>query len=99
MTHDRLDGDDLPLVQEFPGHDAGGAPGRCHRGASSLEEAGAIKAARGLITIVTGHGSKRSLAGATGPPEAEYRRLVGRCEEVSMAMPCRSLLSKGVPSL
>jgi DNA-binding GntR family transcriptional regulator len=43
----------------------------------ALQEAGVIKAARGLITIVNRARLEEIAGGSYGQPEAEYRRLVG----------------------
>jgi CRP-like cAMP-binding protein len=77
MTHDRLDGDDLPLVQEFLAMMLAVRRAGVTEALQALEEAGAIKAARGLITIVSRARLAEIAGGSYGPPEAEYRRLVG----------------------
>ena len=77
MTHDRLDGDDLPLVQEFLAMMLAVRRAGVTEALQALEEAGAIKAARGLITIVDRARLEEIAKGSYGQPEAEYRRLLG----------------------
>jgi CRP-like cAMP-binding protein len=77
MTHDRLDGDDLPLVQEFLAMMLAVRRAGVAEALQALQEAGVIKAARGLITIVNRARLEEIAGGSYGQPEAEYRRLVG----------------------
>ncbi len=77
MTHDRMDGDDLPLVQEFLSMMLAVRRAGVTEALQALEETGVIKAARGLITIVNRARLEEIAGGSYGQPEAEYRRLVG----------------------
>ena len=81
MSHDRLDGDELPLTHEFLSVMLG-----VHRPGVTvalhiLEGAGMIRAKRGLITVLD-RGKLREAAGNSyGPAEAEYERLIGPLRE------------------
>jgi CRP-like cAMP-binding protein len=77
MTHDRIDGDDLPLVQEFLAMMLAVRRAGVTEALQTLDEAGVIKTARGLITIVNRARLVEIAGGSYGQPEAEYRRLVG----------------------
>jgi CRP-like cAMP-binding protein len=77
MTHDRMDGNDLPLVQEFLAMMLAVRRAGVSEALQVLEDTGAIKAARGLITIVNRTRLEEIAGGSYGQPEAEYRRLVG----------------------
>jgi CRP-like cAMP-binding protein len=77
MTHDRMDGDDLPLVQEFLAMMLAVRRAGVAEALQALDEAGVIKTDRGLITIVNRARLEEIAGGSYGQPEAEYRRLVG----------------------
>ena len=78
MSHDRLDGDDLPLTHEFLaimlGVRRSGVTDQIH----ILEGSGAIKATRGKIHIISRPKLEDVAAGSYGVPELEYQRLIGR---------------------
>jgi CRP-like cAMP-binding protein len=77
MCHDRLDGDDLPLVHEFLSLMLGVQRSGVTLALHMLEAGDMIRAKRGLITI-TDRGKLEDVAGGSyGVPEAEYRRLIG----------------------
>ncbi len=74
MTHDRLDGDELPLTQEFLAMMLGvRRPGVTHA-LDLLERRGLIHTKRGVITIIDREGLETHSAAAYGAAEAELRR-------------------------
>jgi len=76
MCHDRVDGDDLPLVHEFLSIMLGVQRPRVTVALQTLEAGDMIHTSRGLITI-TDRGKLEEVAGGSyGVPEAEYRRLI-----------------------
>jgi CRP-like cAMP-binding protein len=77
MCHDRLDGDDLPLVHEFLSMMLGVRRSGVTIAVQTLEGTGAIAATRGHI-IVRDRARLEEAAGCSyGVPEAEYCRLIG----------------------
>jgi CRP-like cAMP-binding protein len=77
MCHDRVDGDDLPLVHEFLSIMLGVQRPGVTVAVQTLEAGDMIHTSRGLITI-TDRGKLEEVAGGSyGVPEAEYRRLIG----------------------
>jgi len=76
MTHDRIDGDELPLVQEFLAMMLAVRRAGVTEALQALEEAGAIRAARGLVTILNRATLEEIAGGSYGPPEVEYERLI-----------------------
>ena len=75
MCHDRLDGDDLPLVHEFLSMMLGVRRPGVTIAVQTLEGTGAIKATRGHIIIRDREMLEEAANGSYGVPEAEYRRL------------------------
>ena len=74
MSHDRLDGDDLPLTHEFLVPNARRPALGRHRPASFLEGLHAIKATRGNIRIIDRDQLEEIAGGCYGLPEKEYAR-------------------------
>src|SRR3954453_5685892 len=80
MCHDRLDGDDLPLVHEFLSLMLGVQRSGVTLALHMLEAGDMIRAKRGLITI-TGRGKWEDVAGAaTGCPRRNTAVSLGRSE-------------------
>lgn len=52
MTHDRVDGDDFPLTQEFLGQMIGAARPTVNIAGATLQKAGFIRYTRGRITVL-----------------------------------------------
>jgi CRP-like cAMP-binding protein len=77
MCHDRLDGDDLPLVHEFLALMLGVRRSGVTLALQILEGAGVIHAKRGLITVHDRAKLQEIAGGSYGVPEVEYRRLIG----------------------
>jgi CRP-like cAMP-binding protein len=77
MCHDRLDGDDLPLVHEFLALMLGVRRSGVTVAVQTLEGAGMIKARRGVIRVLNRETLEEAAGGSYGVPEAEYRRLIG----------------------
>jgi CRP-like cAMP-binding protein len=75
MCHDRLDGNDLPLVHEFLSMMLGVRRSGVTIAVQTLEGTGAIKATRGHIIIRDREMLEEAANGSYGVPEAEYRRL------------------------
>jgi CRP-like cAMP-binding protein len=77
MCHDRIQGNDLPLVHEFLSMMLAVRRAGVSEALYALEGAGMITAARGRISIVSRARLEEAAGGSYGQPEAEYRRLVG----------------------
>jgi len=77
MAHDRMDGDELPLVHEFLALMLGVRRPGVTVAVHTLEAQGLIRAMRGNINIVDRAGLEELAGAAYGVPEAEYRRLMG----------------------
>ena len=77
MSHDRLEGDVLPLTHEFLALMLGAQRSSVTLAVQDVEGYGMIRANRGLITI-RDRGRLLELAGGSyGVAEAEYERLIG----------------------
>ena len=77
MCHDRLEGDDIALTHEFMSMMLGVRRAGVTDGLHALEGVRAIRARRGVVTIIN-RASLEKLAGLCyGRAEAEYRRLIG----------------------
>ena len=77
MAHDRLDGDDLPLVHEFLALMLGVRRAGVTVALQELEAEGVIRAQRGRITVLDREGLEELADGSYGVPEDEYKRLMG----------------------
>jgi CRP-like cAMP-binding protein len=75
MCHDRLDGNDLPLVHEFLSMMLGVRRSGVTIAVQTLESTGAIKATRGHIIVRDRERLEDAANGSYGVPEAAYRRL------------------------
>jgi CRP-like cAMP-binding protein len=60
MTHDRVDGDEFPLTQEFLGQMLGVHRPAVSVAGTSLQNAGVIKYTRGKITVIDRQGLERA---------------------------------------
>ena len=78
MCHDRVDGDDLPLVHEFLSMMLGVRRSGVTIAVQTLEGTGVIKATRGHIIVRDRARLEEAAGGSYGVPEAEYRRLFGQ---------------------
>jgi CRP-like cAMP-binding protein len=76
MAHDRVDGDELPLIHDFLAL----MLGVCRPGVTvalhSLQAQGLIHAERGSIAIIDRDGLEEVANASYGVPEAEYKRLL-----------------------
>jgi CRP-like cAMP-binding protein len=72
MYHDRIDGDELPLVHEFLAIMLAVRRPGVTEALNALEGKGVIKGERGKITILDREGLIRNAGGFYGQPEAEY---------------------------
>lgn len=77
MSHDRMQGDDLPLVHEFLSMMLAVRRAGVSEALQTLEAAGAIRAARGLITVADRTRLEHAAGGSYGQSEAEHHRLMG----------------------
>jgi CRP-like cAMP-binding protein len=77
MCHDRVDGDELPLTQEFIGMMLSVRRAGVTEAIRKLSSRHLIATGRGCITIINRHGLESLAAGGYGLAEAEYERLVG----------------------
>jgi CRP-like cAMP-binding protein len=77
MCHDRLDGNDLPLIHEFLALMLGVRRAGVTEHLHLLEGVRAIKNTRGLITVLDRDKLEEAAGESYGVPEAEYERLIG----------------------
>ena len=78
MCHDRVDGDDLPLVHEFLSMMLGVRRPGVTIAVQTLEGAGVIQAKRGHIVVRDRARLEEAAGGSYGVPEAACRRLFGQ---------------------
>jgi CRP-like cAMP-binding protein len=78
MAHDRLDGDELPLVHDFLALMLGVRRAGVTVAVNELESQGLIEGKRGSITVMDREGLEQVADGIYGTPEAEYERLMKR---------------------
>ena len=76
MAHDRLDGDELPLIHDFLALMLGVRRAGVTVAIHELEMQGLIEGKRGRIAIIDREGLEEAAAGLYGTPEAEYERLM-----------------------
>ena len=77
MCHDRVDGNDLPLIHEFLALMLGVRRAGVTETLHVLEGVHAIKAQRGLLTVLDRHKLEEAAGESYGIPEAEYERVIG----------------------
>lgn len=77
MSHDRMQGDELPLTHEFLSLMLGVRRSSVTDALHVLEGSGTIKATRGLITVRDREKLEQIAGASYGVPEAEYRRVIG----------------------
>lgn len=77
MSHDRVDGDELPLTHEFLAIMLAVRRSGVTVATQVLEGERIIKAERGRITVLDRSGLEKTAGGSYGVPEAEYERLIG----------------------
>lgn len=78
MTHDRMDGDDFLLTQEFLAMMLGVQRTGVSAAAGALQSAGLITYARGRVTIKDRRGLERRSCECYGISKREFDRLLGR---------------------
>ena len=76
MSHDRTEGDDLPLTHEFLSLMLGVRRAGVTTATHLLETRGMIRATRGRVRVLDREGLVEIADGSYGVPEAEYRRLL-----------------------
>jgi CRP-like cAMP-binding protein len=76
MSHDRVDGDELPLTHDFISEMLFVRRAGVTEAMQMLEGRGLINATRGLITVRDRKGLEKLAGSSYGPSEAEYRRLM-----------------------
>ena len=81
MSHDRADGDELPLTHEFLALMLGVRRAGVTMATHLLEGRGVIRARRGRLSVLDREGLEEVAGGLYGAPEAEYRRLIGPPDE------------------
>lgn len=77
MSHDRAEGDDLPLTHEFLALMIGVRRAGVTTATHLLEARGVIQTTRGRLRVLDREGLEEVAGGIYGVPEAEYRRLLG----------------------
>lgn len=77
MSHDRLEGDNLPLTHEFLSLMMGVRRSGVTQELHVIEGVGAIKARRGNIQVVDREKLEQIAGGSYGVPEHEYERFIG----------------------
>jgi hypothetical protein len=75
MTHDRVEGDEFPMTQEFLSKMLGARRGAVNVTAHALQRSGFIHYKRGVITIVDRHGLESAACDCYEIVAAEYERL------------------------
>ena len=78
MTHDRVQGDEFPMTQEFLSKMLGARRGAVNVTANALQRAGLIHYKRGVITIVDRDRLETAACECYGIVAAEYERLFRR---------------------
>jgi len=76
MTHDRVDGDEFALTQEFLGHMLGVGRQAVNEAASSLQDQELIRYGRGAITVLDRDGLERASCECYGVIREEFDRLL-----------------------
>jgi CRP-like cAMP-binding protein len=76
MAHDRVEGDELPLVHEFLALMLGVRRPGVTVALHILEGQALIRASRGKITVLDRQGLEQAASGLYGVPEREYERLM-----------------------
>ncbi|MDB5570733.1 MAG: putative transcriptional regulator, Crp/Fnr family [Hyphomicrobiales bacterium] len=77
MVHDRVEGDQIPLVHEFFSWMLAVRRPGVTNAFKTLRECGAIETGRGFVTIRDRDMLIDIAAGSYGPAEAEYEKLIG----------------------
>ncbi len=77
MTHDRLDGNELPLTHDLLSRMLGANRPGVTLAVRALEDAGLVSHARGQVTVLDRAGLEAAAGGSYGAPEAEYTHLFG----------------------
>lgn len=77
MCHDRIDGDDLPVIHAFLAKMLSVRRAGVTTAVQMLQARGLIQALRGSIKVLDRAGLETCADGTYGSPEAEYDRLVG----------------------
>lgn len=77
MAHDRLDGDELPLIHEFLALMLAVRRPGVTVALQALEKDGLIDRKRGYIQVTDREGLEEAANGLYGVPEKEYQRLIG----------------------
>ena len=75
ITHDRIDGDDMPLTHEFLGMMLGVRRASVTEVLGDLRDRGLIKYSRGVITVLDRKGLEAAACECYGVVEEEYDRL------------------------
>jgi CRP-like cAMP-binding protein len=76
MAHDRIDGDELPLIHDFLALMLGVRRPGVTLAIHSLEGRGVIEHSRGIIKVIDRKGLEAIANACYGVPEAEYKRLM-----------------------
>jgi Crp-like helix-turn-helix domain len=76
LTHDRIDGVEVPLTQEFLAYMLGVRRQSVSEAAGRLQRAGLIRNRRGNITILDRAGLERASCECYGVIAAEFERLL-----------------------
>ena len=77
MAHDRIEGDELPLIHDFLSLMLGVRRAGVTTAIRELEHKALIEGRRGLIVVLDRDGLEELADGFYGQPEAEYKRLMG----------------------
>ena len=91
MSHDRMQGDDLPLTHDQLSTALGVRRSGVTSALHVLEGERLVRAVRGKVTVLDREGLKTLVGDSYGAPEAEYERLLGEgAVAVVEQPPCRS---------
>lgn len=80
QTHDRVDGDEFELTQEFLGQMLGESRATVNAIATKLQASGLIRYVHGRVTIVDREGLKSLSCNCYAIVRSEYDRLLGRAQ-------------------
>jgi CRP-like cAMP-binding protein len=98
LCHDRLDGSEIPMTQEFIANMLGGRRESVTVAAGRLQDAGLIHYSRGHITVLDREGLEGMVCECYKIVADELNRLIGAPQksELSKRVPCREVGGKAL---
>jgi hypothetical protein len=89
MSHDRLDGDDMPLTHDLLALMLGVRRGGVTTSLHVLEGEHMIKSTRGNVWVIDRSKLEAMAGDSYGSPEAEYERVIGGLAQEQTSSPLR----------